>query len=813
MPLLVLENLIHTEQINGFVITAHNPNAIDISNNIKEVLAKNKNNIEVYRGPHQKSYVDELTFTNQCTAYFERYFETLVEEDPQVLPWKRPDKFKKAIGTMVDWCGVRNSLSSIKGLVLHSFSILKHLHLHGFTKKMLQDCLKIDNFSEAPIIVVYNPQERALILLRNAESKNLATEIELVFNDLKLFILLFYDVLTNSGIRLIPLVITDENVNPDNLDCHLCMNHVLSEEEFTDTDKYNYWWVEKESFFGTEYKEEINETLCKKLSAKITGVLATACVYPNYIPKFTDEQNPHQQMEHLTVLLTPVQMDIYYSHDKHMLIKGGFVCGKSIIAAAMLQKILESLEEGQKLFYICYDPRSELLSQMVSNSQKKHIEKITPFHNKDGLQLSAIIEHITKSERSKKVNFVIDEYDGEDLDESEARKLNYLFRESLKETFIVLIAQPIEKKRFITGIPQERNKFDKLKTMTTHHLTLNMRNSMEIHELVEVTKEVLSEEKTIFIHSEDNKTSGGQSFIQKKKHYIINKKTLLESNEANEGVSTQESYEERELEGQSVENASTSPMGLDEAQAVIGSPTKDDVFVNITVSSFGYAAVDKTGHKISTTRPALFELGDKEDFDKIFSLVAIFEKILQRSNKHVVLHFDTEPNAIPSSLIFVLEHHFNKLKKVTTRYEEFASSKDAILVCNYRTFRGLEYPLITVLIDRDIHFVQHYLVEILARCTSKLSVVVLQNSPIATKVTTAWKAKSLVSQWEINIYENNIQRKNCVFKHDDYHNIIKVTLKSQYYKNLQALLLSTRKDANITFNTERAAKKILDQKR
>ena len=336
---------------------------------------------------------------------------------------------------------------------------------------------------------------------------------------------------------------------------------------------------------------------------------------------------------------------------------------------------------------------------------------------------------------------------------------------------------------------------------------------MEIHELVEATKEVLSEEKTIFIHSEDSKTSGGQSFIQKKKHYVINKKTLLESNEANEGVSTQENYEERELEGQSVENASTSPMGLDEAQAVIGSPTKDDVFVNITVSSFGYAAVDKTGHKISTTRPVLFELGDKEDFDKIFSLVAIFEKILQRSNKHVVLHFDTEPNAIPSSLIFVLEHHFNKLKKVTTRYEEFASSKDAILVCNYRTFRGLEYPLITVLIDRDIHFVQHYLVEILARCTSKLSVVILQNSPITTKVTTAWKAKSLVSQWEINIYENNIQRKNCVFKHDDYHNIIKVTLKSQYYKNLQALLLSTRKDANITLNTERVAKKILDQKR
>ena len=822
MPLFVLENLIHTEQIDGFTITAHNPNAIDISNDIKEVLAKKKNTIEVYRGPHQKSYVDQLKFTNQCTVYFKRYFETLVEEDPQVLPWKRPDEFKKVIGTMVDWCGERNSLSSIKGLVLHSFSILKHLYLHGFTKKMLQDCLKIDNFSEAPIIFVYNPHERALILLRKAESKNLVVDIELVFNDLKLFTLLFYDVLTNSGIKLIPLVVTDENVNPDNLDCRLCINHVLSEEEFTDINKYNDWWVKKEGFFETECKEEISETLCKKFSAKIAGVLATAFVYPNYIPKFTDDQNSHQQMEHMAVLLTPAQIDIYYSHDKHMLIKGGFGCGKSIIAAAMLQKISESLEESQKLFYICYDPRSELLSQIVNNNQKTHIEKITPFHNKDGLQLSVIIEHITKSQRPKQVNFVIDEYDGEDLDVLEAAKLNYVFKKSLKEAFIILIAQPIEKKRVVNEIPQERNKFDKLKTMATHHLALNMRNSIEIHELVEATKKVLSEEKTVFIHPEDNKISDDQ-LITTTKITKTNEERLVDSNDSAEPVSNQEDFTNlellkdailrREVKVQSLENVSKSKMALDEAQAVIGSRVDDHTSGNITVSNFDYAVVEKTGHKISTQRPELFELGDKEELDEILSLIAIFEKILKNSNKHVVLHFDTEPNAIPSSLCFVLEHHFNKLKKVTNIYEEFMSSKDSILVCSYPLFRGLEYPMITVLIDRDIHFVQHYLVEILARCTSKLSVVVLQNSPVVTKVTTAWKAKGLVSQWEIEINDNNIQRKKCVFKHDDYHNIIKVTLKSQYCKDLQALLLSTSKDANITFNTKRAAEKILDQKR
>ena len=658
---------------------------------------------------------------------------------------------------MVDWCNKTSSLSSIKGLVLHNFSVLKHLYLHGFTKEMLQDCFKIDNFLEEPIIVVYNPHEKVLILLHKSKNKkSLETDIKLVFDDLKLFTLLFNDVLKKGGIKLIPLVVTDEKVNPDNLDYRLCMNHVLSEEEFGDIGKYNDWCVEKENYFETEFKEQISETLSKKLSAKVTGVLATAFLYPNYIPKFMDEQNPQKQMEHVTVLLTPAQMDVYYSQYKHMVIKGGFGCVNSIIAAAMLLKISESLEEDEKLFYICYDPRSELVNQTINNDQKKHIEKITSFHNKDGLQLSAIIENIIKSERFKKMNFVIDEYNGEDLDKSEARKLSYVFRDSLKEAFIVLIPLPIEKKRVLNEIPQDRNKFHKLETMKKHHLTLNMRNSMEINELVEATKEVLSEEKTVFIHPKCSKASDQLSTTTKTTK--VNEETLVESNESDESVSTgkhptdsellQDIELEPEFKVQLVENTSQFKMGLDEAQAVIGSHTKDDTGGNIIVSKFEYAVVEKTGHKISTQRPELFELGDKEEFDKTLCLIAIFEKILKSGNKHVVLHFDTEPSAIPRSLFFALEHHFNKHEKVTTIYEEFVLLKESILVCSYPKFRGLEHPLVTVLIDRDIHFVQHYLVEILARCTSKLDAVVVQNSTDLTKVTTAWKTESLVSQWE-----------------------------------------------------------------
>ena len=66
---------------------------------------------------------------------------------------------------------------------------------------------------------------------------------------------------------------------------------------------------------------------------------------------------------------------------------------------------------------------------------KDNDKKVTPFCNKDGLELSAIIEYITETERTNKVNLVVDEYDGEGLDEAEADRLNSVFSGPLKESF------------------------------------------------------------------------------------------------------------------------------------------------------------------------------------------------------------------------------------------------------------------------------------------------------------------------------------------------------------------------------------------
>ena len=702
------------------------------------------------------------------------------------------------------WCEETNDTSTgIKGLVFQSISILKHLYWHGFNKSMTKQYLQIDNISEELSTVVYNPMVSAVLLLHKAKSEKLATDIASALNYLKLFILLFHNVLKNSGMKLIPLVVTDENVNPEDGDCDLCINHVLLKKALANVSN---WLGGKENYFETEYRKKIKEGSSKAFLAKVAGVLAAARIHPNYMPVFFDDQDDNKQMEHLSVLLTPVQMGIFYSQDKHMIIKGGFGCGKSIIAAAILEKIAESLKNDEKLFHICYDARSELLNKMVNNNQENY--KVTPFPNRDKLKLSKIIDQITKPDRSEKINLVVDEYDGEDLDESEAVKLNSIFS-NLKEAYILLIAQPIEKERVINNVHQRKNRFDLLeKTMKVHHLQLNLRNSQEINKLVEATKVLLKEKQTVFIDSKDSKIGDeseerkeskpsskseenqeskessetnsiskeenlkyedhqepevepkceikGQSVENhsnfKRVNYGENVETSGEDSSSDELeveqiVEIEEDYQEAEYESkvQSVKNYGDSTMGLDEAQAIIGSSRGNDTGGNSTVSKFTHAEVDDTGHKIGTGKPLLFELGDKEEFEKSLSVVAIFKKVLTTSSKHVVLHMDTKTNAIPSALRFAFDHHFSDIKK-TTNYKEFQSSNKSILICSYPAFRGLEYSRITVLIDRDIYFLQHYLVEMISRCTSELFVVVLQKGSALDYVTEKWKFEKLVNE-------------------------------------------------------------------
>ena len=846
--LSILEPVVHIEKIDGYQIFTHNPKAEDISDAIREVLSTKRTNIKVKLTPIKQDIMREASFEERCKDYFEENFETLAKEAPLILPCKQPEKFKEIVKTMEYWCIKTNKSSSIKGLVLHSFSVVRHLEHFGFTREALKERLKIEDISEASVIVVYNPQENVILLIRTAESQDLETDIKLGLNDLKMFILLFNDKLKDSNMKLISLVVTDKE-NYHKLQCPDCKNNVLSLETLKDPATFENWWEGKSTHFEKETVENINTDFINSFLAKFTGTVASAFLYGKFIPTMTKKSD--EQMENLSVLLTREQIEIVYSQHKHIIIRGGFGCGKTIIAAVMLKQISESLKIDEKLYYICYDSRSELLDQVTQDAEEKGMTNVTPFHNAERRKLSEIIKGILgKNEGTKKINFVVDEYDGEDLDESEAKSLNLIFNISLKQAFIFLIVQPIEKERTIDNINQKRNRFELLENMKLYQLNRVMRNSVEIHNLVKLTTDVLQKQRTIFIHKEDsNMKSESQIFrpVSKILNIFRGNKNVTKAPELgpditeeslskqvdpydypkeNPGIPTLGSDETKAvaavMKGTSYggphkypeENSSIPKLGLDEAQAVSGSVKRTSGGGVKTISKFLFATADKTGHKISSKKPAFFELGKKSDFEKILSLIAIFEERKIKRGEHVVLHFDTGIKGIPDVFLFLFAHHFNMKEKVTNKYQEFKSLEKPILVCSYASFRGLEHPKITVIIDRDIYYVQHYLVETLARCTSDLYIVVLQNSVTLKEVRTKWKSNRAIRSFEIKISEDVSQREDFELAFTGSANIemINAKFRSKYYENLREKFSQLTEDKSLESEKELEARKIIQQR-
>ena len=440
------------DKIPDYQLFAHNINAKEISDAVREILKTKETIIKIKHNPIEQDYVENIDFDERCVTYFEENFESLAKDAPIILPCKEPKKSKEIVQTMESWCRRTNKSSSIKGLVLHSFCVVRHLRHFGFTREALKKSLKIRWFSEEPVTIVYNPQKNVLLLIRNAKNRDLESDVKLGLGDLKMFILLCNDSLKGSNIKLVSLVVTGKEHDFQSK-CVNCINNVLSQAIFKDLPTFENWYENKVTYFGKEEVQNINADFIKFFLAKITGTVAATFIYGQCMPTMT--KNPNHKMETLSVLLTRQQMEILYSQHKHMIIKSGFGCGKTVIAAAMLRKISESLRNNEKLYYICYDSRSELLSQ-ITNDVRITDANIRLYHNKESRNLSRIMSDILQLEEStKKINFVVDEYDGEDLDKSEANSLNTVFNESLKQSFILLFVQPIEKANYIQYLPKQ----------------------------------------------------------------------------------------------------------------------------------------------------------------------------------------------------------------------------------------------------------------------------------------------------------------------------------------------------------------------
>ena len=765
---------------------------------------------------HDKEDVHTLSELKEklCINYFKRYFENIAKKGPVVLP-KVHSGIDKVTITMKRWCDNTNYSSNLKGLISHSFSVSDYL------RKFFYDKLKIDNLREGldikdipttPIIIVYNPCENVILLIRISEQARLKEQTEFCSYDMKMFILLFGDEIKHNGVKVISLLASNEAANR-NLKCDDCQKCIVSLETLESDKLFQNWFDNHASVFNADI-DNIVETNITAASANIIGYLAAAPYFDD-LPTFTNIQN--EQMKHLLVILAPAQQSVLYSGNKHMIVQGPYGSGKSMIARKKWQMLLDDFKRSKKsgeVHFICHDSKSALLQELET------LPNLKTHSNEQGEKLSKIVTDILKDTNSKNANLIVDEYDGESLDKEEAKTLNSIFEENFQNAVVFLLPQSMEKERNSNvrekTAKEEKNRFDLLHNFNRVELNLVMRNSIEINNLIWVTQNFLKEQETMFGHPKEENTSKASTKLRhprventskastksnkffrflkkvvspastsKVKEAIVDTKNSVDKStkKVTEDTRKKISLADKPRSDLKIQDRVVGNIGLDEAFGFAEIPRASREDRNRIVNRFRYIPSKGVGHNVKSQCPKLFEVDyantEKQSFENVFALTRTFKELKIKScnsnNKHVILHFDTSNNETPILLAPVIEY-LEIGPKITNNYRDFKYVESrSILVCNFRLFRGLEHSNITIIIDRDFYNVQHYLVETMTRCTTKLNIVVLQKSESISNIIAQWEKEldnqPLIEHWKVQF---NRERKETGYHKNTKLNIVTI---------------------------------------
>ena len=172
------------------------------------------------------------------------------------------------------------------------------------------------------------------------------------------------------------------------------------------------------------------------------------------------------------------------------------------------------LKQNEILCFISYDSSSMLTTDIVSTSKMKL------YYNESSLKLKEIINDKKENHPKHNISLIVDEYDAEHLDIREAEKLNQIFtrNEKLRDSIIYLVFEALGRERTINGIKQIANQLSLLTSMEFRELTWNKRNTLQIHNLVKVTTDVLKKQTTtVFVPTYNEQDSKVKLGLEKTK--------------------------------------------------------------------------------------------------------------------------------------------------------------------------------------------------------------------------------------------------------------------------------------------------------
>lgn len=672
---------------------------------------------------------------------------------------------------MKDWCDKKQKKGKGKGFVFYGYDLDSHLKFLNDQGKIFQG-----HYPARPVkdfIIAYNQFEKVIFLIRKANNKNLDLDIKLSTIDMMNFLLVFHDIPENVEIKLINLLATDKEVDAK---CKSCKYQVIPMRYLTSSDTFDKWLKENKSNFKTRGTYgKIDEKFSHHFAARILGFLASIHYEKGKCSNDLDDLDDIVQEMTDALFMTREQLDIVHSHHNHIIIEGCYGSGKTLVAHKKIETITHALKYDDSLWYISCDSRSKLGERTKFLYEDE--EKLKLFCNENQEPGSVILQKILKKDSKQgKLNLIFDEFDGETLDKNEAEILHQEFKTNkrLKDSSIILIPQPLEITRLVNNSEKKGNDFQTLK-MKILKLTRNMRNTLQITRLAEATVNELADYNPIYLHPQASE--GRETNIETRRQDV---NTTAREQEVKVMEKTRTKRKFRQSEDMKKDHLiDHKKFKLDEAfQHSMSMPVTEESTTTKVVSMFQHKKSDNPRQKKEGKLPNLFEIESHEETTKlIIQLIAMIKNIyalendnqskmekiadlydLEHMEKHVILHFDAQKD-IPDVFSIMLKV-MNMSDKVTTEYDQFKTNNEKIFfICNYRTFRGLEYSRVIVVVDSSLHHFLHYLPECFSRCTVFLHICKLKMLSLVGNFKSNKAFDDMISAWKETEFDKLVEQR------------------------------------------------------
>ena len=219
-----------------------------------------------------------------------------------------------------------------------------------------------------------------------AENEDVEAEIKFCVAELKMLLLLFGNELLNTGIEVIPLVITGKESI-----CTGCRKYLILREKLENINSYMTWYEQKSVDFDITPADNFEEKKTNDIFSKTVFCLGATKICGIFSPFTT---NKDKLMKGALFLLIPEQFDILHSEEKHIILYGPYRSSKLIIARTKAKMITQHLPENELLHYIFYDSTGALLNEIERSNSK--IKIYPEKEEQKRMKLSDMIKEILK---------------------------------------------------------------------------------------------------------------------------------------------------------------------------------------------------------------------------------------------------------------------------------------------------------------------------------------------------------------------------------------------------------------------------------